>query len=38
VEGGKQVKVEILGQFAMLLVPSQRVFPVQAAGMLPTGF
>ncbi len=37
VEGGKQVKVEILDS-CDVLVPSQRVFPVQAAGMLPTGF
>lgn len=34
---GKQVKVEILDG-CDLLVPSQRVFPVQSAGMLPTGF
>ena len=37
VEGGKQVKVEILDS-CDVLVPSQRKFPVQAAGMLPTGF
>lgn len=36
-EDGKQVKVELTGT-AEVLVPSQRVFPVQAAGMLPTGF
>ena len=34
---GKQVKVEITDS-CEVLVPSQRVFPVQAAGMLPTGF
>ena len=36
-EEGKQVKVEIL-DCCDVLVPSQRTFPVQAAGMLPTGF
>jgi acetoacetyl-[acyl-carrier protein] synthase len=34
---GRQVKVEILDS-TDVLVPSQRVFPVQAAGMLPSGF
>ncbi len=34
---GRQVKVEITGS-SEVLVPSQRVFPVQAAGMLPSGF
>lgn len=33
----KQVQVEIHDS-SEILVPSQRVFPVQAAGMLPTGF
>jgi acetoacetyl-[acyl-carrier protein] synthase len=33
----KQVQVEIFDS-SEILVPSQRVFPVQAAGMLPTGF
>ena len=34
---GKQVRVEITGS-CDVLVPSQRVYGVQAAGMLPTGF
>ena len=36
-EEGKQVKVEIFDS-CDVLVPSQRTLPVQAAGMLPTGF
>ena len=34
---GKDVKVEIF-ESCEILVPSQRVFPVQSAGILPTGF
>lgn len=34
---GRQVKVEIMDS-CEILVPSQRQFPVQSAGMLPTGF
>ncbi|MCC7517477.1 MAG: beta-ketoacyl synthase [Pseudomonadales bacterium] len=36
-DDGKQVRVEIAGSCEVLL-PSQRVLPVQAAGMLPSGF
>lgn len=36
-DDGKQVRVEITGA-CDVLVPSQRVYSVQAAGMLPTGF
>lgn len=36
-DDGKQVRVEITGS-CDVLVPSQRVYGVQAAGMLPTGF
>lgn len=34
---GKQVRVDLLGS-CEVLVPSQRIYGVQAAGMLPTGF
>lgn len=36
-EDGKQVRVEITGS-CDVLVPSQRTYGVQAAGMLPAGF
>jgi len=34
---GKEVQVEIFGNFE-IKVPSARVFPVQSAGILPSGF